>query len=29
MKTVAHELTRENILGVADFLQAMPNEKAR
>lgn len=29
MKTVAHELTRENIVDVADFLQAMPNELAR
>ena len=26
MKTVAHNLTRENIVNVADFLQAMPNQ---
>ncbi|MDR3387590.1 MAG: c-type cytochrome [Rudaea sp.] len=26
MKTVAHNLTRENILNVADFLQAVPNQ---
>lgn len=29
MKTVAHELTRENIVDVAAFLQAMPNGKAK
>jgi cytochrome c553 len=26
MKTVAHNLTRENIVNVADYLQAMPNQ---
>jgi cytochrome c553 len=29
MKTVAHELTRENITNVAAYLQALPGEKAR
>lgn len=29
MKTVAHELTRENITNVAAYLQALPHEKAR
>lgn len=29
MKTVAHELTRENITNVAAYLQSMSNEKAR
>lgn len=29
MKTVAHELTRENIVDVAAFLQSMPNGKLR
>jgi cytochrome c553 len=28
MKTVAHELTHENIENVAAYLQAMPNEMA-
>jgi len=28
MKTVAHELTRENIIDVAAYLQAMPQQKA-
>lgn len=28
MKTVAHELTHENIVDVAAYLQAMPSEKA-
>jgi len=26
MKTVAHELTKQNILDVSDYLQAMPNQ---
>jgi cytochrome c553 len=28
MKTVAHELTQENIIDVAAYLQAMPYQKA-
>jgi len=29
MKTVAHELTQDNILDVAAYIQSIPNEKAR